>query len=126
MWVCSNHAFGVTHYQEKTPDGSPVVYTVTIPLDGFAACDCDAFAECKAKLKSRANELQVTCQHIALAFGEKCGWRSEHAYGRCMNCGRNMVRIEDVIPGWVGKDRIALRNDLIAMRKELDTDETTG
>jgi hypothetical protein len=119
MWVCSNHPFGV-HQIHVGGD----VFTVTVPLDGYAACDCDGFAESKRAMKSHAEEVQITCLHIAQTFGGRCGYRSEHG-GNCRMCGKPLLRIEDVIPGWVGKDRKSLLDDLLEMRKDLDDDETT-
>jgi hypothetical protein len=117
MWLCENHPIGV----HQVLDGQ--VYVVTVPLDGFAACDCDGFHEAKQKLKSKAEERQVTCRHIAMVFGAHCGWRDAHGHTRCVSCGKRMIHVEDVVPGWVGQDRKSLLNDLLQLRKELHEED---
>jgi hypothetical protein len=116
MWVCRNHPFGVHHLHDEI--GVLPAAVVTVPLDGYMACDCTAFHDAQVRLKSRANEFQVTCRHVAQVSAMHCGYRSDHS-GPCRMCGKDMVRIEDVIPGWIGKDRNSLLDDLLRMRKEL-------
>jgi hypothetical protein len=116
MWVCRNHPFGV--HRLHNPDNGDE-FTVTIPLDGKMACDCDAYANNVLRLKHRADEFQATCRHIAQISSLHCGFRSDIVRDWCRMCGTPMIRIEDVIPNWVGKDRKSLVDDLLEMRKEL-------
>jgi hypothetical protein len=94
MWVCSNHPIG-THFVYNPVEHCTL--TVTAPLDGFMSCNCVAYAENRAKLKSQADECQVSCRHIAQVSAAHCGWRSEYP-GRCAMCGKDMIHVND-IPG---------------------------
>jgi hypothetical protein len=114
VWICSNHSFGI----HKFPGGPAGSEVVTVPLDGYAACTCDGYIESKRKMKSRADEMQITCTHIAQAFSGRCSYRVDYDRARCQMCGKHMLHFEDVIP--VGPDRKTLLADLIQLRKDLN------